>query len=220
MRTSDGGTSPGPNLGDLRTSGAASSLSSELIDALNSDSHLLAQLARVLLDSNFEPSLHADICALARLDLDAAETATPEAVAGRKRRSAAFRNEVLMAYEYQCAFCGYDGALGRISVGLDAAHVKWWAMHGPDTTDNGVCLCSMHHKLFDQGVLGVTEEWRITVSGNFVGRSPAARAHVLSLAGRPASAPQPLYSSPKAEYIAWHQCEVFKHPARKAAPVA
>ena len=128
VRTTDGGPSPGSNLGELRTSGAAGSLSPDLLDALNGDSHLLAQLARVLLDSNFEPSLHADICALAGLDLEAAETAVPSAGAERRRRSAAFRHEVLMAYEYQCAFCGYDGALGRISVGLDAAHVKWWAM--------------------------------------------------------------------------------------------
>ncbi|HTJ68793.1 MAG TPA: HNH endonuclease [Actinospica sp.] len=219
VRTSEGGSSPGPNLGDLRGSGAEGSLSPELIDALNSDSHLLAQLARVLLDSNFEPSLHADICALAGLDLEAAETAAPVVGPEQRRRSPTFRREVLMAYEYQCAFCGYDGALGRVSAGLDAAHVKWWAMHGPDTIDNGVCLCSLHHKLFDMGVLGVTEDWRISVSGNFVGRSATARAHVLSLGGQPATPPQALYSHPKPEYITWHQHEVFKHPARKSAPI-
>ena len=219
VRTADGRPSPGPNLGDLRTSGAAGSLSADLIDALNSDSHLLAQLARVLLDSNFEPSLHADVCALAGLDLEAAEMAVPAAGDERRRRSPAFRRQVLMAYEYQCAFCGYDGALGRVSAGLDAAHVKWWAMDGPDTVDNGVCLCSLHHKLFDLGVLGVTEDWRISVSGNFIGRSPSARTHVLSLAGQPAIPPQALYSHPKPEYITWHQDEVFKYPARRAATV-
>ena len=217
VRTDDDQPSPGSNVGALRSTGAAGSLSPDLIDALNSDSHLLAQLARLLLDSNFEPSLHPDICTLAGLDLEAAETAAPETQPGRKRRSAEFRSEVLMAYEHQCAFCGYDGALGRISVGLDAAHVKWFALDGPDTIDNGVCLCSLHHKLFDKGVLGVTEDWRITVSGNFVGRSAAARIHVLSLAGQPANAPQALYSSPKHEYISWHRHEVFKHPARMAA---
>lgn len=84
-----------------------------------------------------------------------------------------------MAYEYQCAFCGYDGALRRVCAGLNAAHVRWWAMDGPGTVDDGVCLCPLHHKLFDLGVLGVAEGWRISVSGNFVGTSPAARTHVL-----------------------------------------
>lgn len=217
VRTSDGRSSPGPNLGDLRTSGAEGSLSPDLIDAMNSDSHLLAQLARLLLDSNFEPSLHADICALAGLDLETAETAAPAVGLERRRRSPTFRREVLMAYEYQCAFCGYDGTLGRVSAGLDAAHVRWWSMNGPDTVDNGVCLCSLHHKLFDMGVLGVTEDWRISVSGNFVGRSATARAHVLSLANQPATPPQALYSHPKPEYITWHRDEVFKHPARTPA---
>ena len=220
VRTDDGRSSPGSNLGELRSSGAAGRLDPELIDALNNDSHLLAQLARVLLDSNFEPSLHADICALAGLDLEAAESATPVVGAGRRRRSPTFRREVLMAYEYQCAFCGYDGALGRVSAGLDAAHVKWWAMDGPDTVENGVCLCSLHHKLFDMGALGVTEDWRIAVSGNFVGRSVTARAYVFSLVGQPATPPQALYSTPKPEYITWHQHQVFKHPARKSMVAA
>lgn len=219
VRTEDGLPSPGSNLGELRTSGAAGSLSPDLIDALNSDSHLLAQLARALLDSNFEPSLHADICAIAGLDLEAAELTAPSVGAQRRRRSADFRHEVLIAYEYRCAFCGYDGALGRVPVGLDAAHVRWFALDGPDTVDNGVCLCSLHHKLFDKGVLGVTESWEIAVSSNFVGRSASAHTHVLSLTGQPASPPQALYSSPKSEYITWHQREVFKHPARRPAVV-
>jgi putative restriction endonuclease len=215
VRTADGQPSPGSNVGELRTSGAEGSLSPDLIDALNSDSHLLAQLAHVLLDSNFEPSLHPDICALAGLDVEAGETTAQTVSAGRRRRPAEFRRVVLMAYEYQCSFCGYDGTLGGMPVALDAAHVKWWAMDGPDTVDNGVCLCSLHHKLFDKGVLGVTEDWRITVSGDFVGRSASARAHVLALSDQPATPPQALYAKPKPEYITWHQRQVFRHPARK-----
>ena len=44
---------------------------------------------------------------------------------------------------------------------LDATHVKWWAINGPDTIDNGICLCSLNYKLF---VKGVTDDWRITAS--------------------------------------------------------
>lgn len=215
VRTADGQPSPGSNVGDLRSSGAEGRLALTLIDALNSDSHLFAQMAHVLLYSNFEPSLHQDIRALASLDVETTETAVPRTGTGRRLRSAEFRREVLTAYEYQCAFCGYDGALGSVAVALDAAHVKWWSMDGPDTVDNGVCLCSLHHKLFDKGVLGVTEDWRIAVSGDFVGRSASAQAHVLSLVDRPASLPQALYSPPKPEYITWHQHQVFRRPARR-----
>lgn len=40
-------------------------------------------------------------------------------------RDPAFRPEVLEAYEYCRAFCGYDGWLSGVAVGLDAAHVRW-----------------------------------------------------------------------------------------------
>ena len=73
-----------------------------------------------------------------------------EVEAQRRRRSTTFRVDVLAAYEYRCAVCGYDGRLGTDSVGLDAAHIRWWAFEGPDELDNALCLCVLHHKLFDR----------------------------------------------------------------------
>lgn len=47
---------------------------------------------------------------------------------------------------------GFDGSIGRVAVGLEAAHVRWWAFHGcPDELANALCLCSLHHRLFDRG---------------------------------------------------------------------
>jgi putative restriction endonuclease len=45
-------------------------------------------------------------------------------VAGARRslRRSGFAEEVLRAHAYQCAMCGFDGALGRNPVGLEAAH--------------------------------------------------------------------------------------------------
>jgi putative restriction endonuclease len=94
-------------------------------------------------------------------------------------------------YEYQCAFCGYDGVIDTVPVGLEAAHVPWRAFDGPDDVDNGLSLCSLHHKLFDKGAFGIGDGNRILVSQHFVGRSPTARDHVTALAGRPLIGPQP-----------------------------
>ena len=99
------------------------------------------------------------------------------------------REMVLTAYEDRCAFCGYDGMIGAAPVGLEAAHVRWWAYGGPDDVDNGLCLCSLHHKLFDKGVLGIGDGHRILVSQSFVGRGPAALGQVIALAGRPLIGP-------------------------------
>jgi putative restriction endonuclease len=123
----------------------------------------------------------------------------------------------LVAYEYRCAFCGYDGALDSGSwPGLEAAHVRWWTHGGPNDVTNGICLCSIHHKLFDRGVLGITDQHRITVSVHFVGRSRAAERLVLSLNGSAAGLPMKGFPAVAAVYAAWHTREVFRAPARAA----
>lgn len=175
---------------------------------------LLGRIARYLLDANFAPSLHTDLCMLAGLDLETAETTGEVKKPPPVRRGPGFRDQVLMAYEYCCAFCSYDGWLDGAAVGLDAAHVRWWAFDGPDDLANGLCLCAIHHKLFDKGVLGLTADRTITVSARYVGRSQASREMVLSLAGRPAREPQPGLDMVKPDHITWHARQVFRTPAR------
>ncbi|MGV9774974.1 phosphorothioated DNA-binding restriction endonuclease [Streptosporangium sp. NPDC003464] len=215
--TVTGPGSPGPGLGRLRDGQATGRLHPDLARALTEDPRLAAGMARFLLEANFPSSLHADICRLVGLDLDSLETVTTAVPApAAARRDPTFREKVLMAYEYACAFCAYDGWLDGTAVGLDAAHVRWWAFEGPDDLANGLCLCAIHHKLFDKGVLGLTAERTITVSARFVGRSVSARDMVLSLAGRPARAPQPGMDAVESGHIDWHGRQVFRAPARSA----
>lgn len=130
------------------------------------DPGTLAASARLLLDMHFTPGLSPMICEQAGLDLAVLELAASTGVAARRSvRRAGFAEEVLRAYAYQCAMCGFDGALGRNPVGLQAAHVRWHSQDGPDVVANGLALCALHHALFDLGVLGLTAEWRIRVSG-------------------------------------------------------
>ena len=87
--------------------------------------------------------------------------------------------------------CGFDGALGRNPVGLEAAHVRWHSQDGPDVVANGLALCALHHALFDLGVLGLTAELYIRVSSLYVARSHAGRRAVDDLSGQPLLAPRP-----------------------------
>jgi putative restriction endonuclease len=219
VSTRDGTTSPGSTLRALRESDATGQLDSALVKALNDDSHLLTQLARTILDANFEPSLHPDLCAATGLDLEAAELSTVHEPAAKRRhrRSADFRREVLTAYEFQCAFCGFDGMLTGSAVALDAAHIRWWAFDGPDTIANGICLCVLHHKLFHKGVLGLSKERTVTVSTHFISRSAAARDHVLNLLDAPARPPQARYPAAESLHVDWHRSEVFRGPTRVAS---
>ncbi|MFG3252453.1 phosphorothioated DNA-binding restriction endonuclease [Streptomyces sp. NPDC048172] len=221
VRTDDGGGSPGPKVGALRESGAAGRLVPELRDALTREPDLLGQLAHTLLGLHFPPSLHADLALDAGLDLETADAprGVPREVRDR-RRAAETRRRVLAAYAYRCAFCGFDGKLGKRPVGLEAAHVKWWAFRGPDAVANGLCLCALHHRLFDNGALGLGPgpgpERRILVSDAFGGTGAAARTQVRELHGREVAAPED-GSEPVAEpYADWHRREVFKGGGRKS----
>jgi putative restriction endonuclease len=80
---------------------------------------------------------------------------------------------VLEAWDRQCAFCGYDGQITGASVGIEAAHVRWFAFGGPDALDNGLALCALHHKLFDLGALGLSLGLQVMVSAKFSARTPA-----------------------------------------------
>lgn len=217
VRTDQGPGSPGSAVGTLRSSGATGRLASELRAALAEEPALLGRMARVLLDDHFPSSLHGDLCEAAGLDLEHAETAAGIGAAGmaRRQRDRQLRERILTAYEFQCAFCGYDGALGASTVGLEAAHVRWWSHGGPDEIDNGLCLCSLHHKLFDKGVLGLGEDQRVLVSQRFVGRSEASRRYVLALAGRPVIGPQPGLPPVADEHRDWHVQQVFHGAPRQ-----
>jgi len=216
--TSQMGESLGTSSSRLRSARASGRLSPDFETAMRTDPRLLVLAARFLLDANFPESLHPDICNLVGLDLEAIEVqAARERSASLRRRDPRFRDAVLVAYEYRCAMCGYDGRLGTEAVGLDAAHVRWWAFEGPDTIDNALCLCSFHHKLLDRGVVGIGDDHTVDVSARFVGRGRAAELFVLDLLGKPLQEPQRGTSAPALSHVRWHRGQVFSGPARMSA---
>ena len=186
-------------------------------EQLLADPGTLAAAARLLLDLHFTPGLAAMICDAVGLDLAALELAASPAVAAARRspRRPGFAEEVLRAYAYQCAMCGFDGALGRNPVGLEAAHVRWHSQDGPDVVANGLSLCALHHALFDLGVLGLTAELHIRVSSLYVARSDAGRRAVDDLSGQPLLAPRPGQPAVEVNHVDWHHRQVFKGPASR-----
>lgn len=211
------GPSPGDSPSQLRRLEATGQFVPDLEASLLSDPRLLVLAVRGLLDANFPESLHAELSASLGLDLEGAEVALAKGrVELLRRRDPRFREAVLVAYEYRCAMCGYDGRVGREAVGLDAAHVRWWAFEGPDDVDNALCLCSLHHKLLDRGVMGITTDGDIAVSRLFVGRGRVAEELVVSLVGRPLLDPQRGLPTPAVEHVSWHAEQVFRQPARVA----
>lgn len=64
------------------------------------------------------------------------------------------------AYSSQCAIC----TLKEIRL-LDAAHIVGDAESGGEpSVRNGLSLCSIHHRAFDQSLVGVSPDYTVHVS--------------------------------------------------------
>jgi putative restriction endonuclease len=97
-----------------------------VVEQLLADPATLAAASRQLLDLHFTPALAALICDAVNLDLATLEAASlPPMCVGRRPRRPGFAEEVLRAYGYACAVCGFDGALGSNPVAIEAAHIRW-----------------------------------------------------------------------------------------------
>ncbi|WP_349256583.1 phosphorothioated DNA-binding restriction endonuclease [Actinophytocola sp.] len=167
-------------------------------------------VARQLVEAEFPPTVAPDVLAAVGLDPEAILTTAPPAPLSR-RRDSAWPATILTAWDRQCAFCGFDGQLGSAVVGIEAAHIRWFNFDGPDDPDNGLALCSLHHKLFDRGALGLTADLCIQVSRSFSARTDAGRA-VYEL-DRRTLRPRPGTTPPSPGHVDWHTREVFKSPA-------
>jgi putative restriction endonuclease len=180
------------------------------LEQLLSNHSTLAAAARLLLDRHFTPVLSDLICDAVGLNLAGLNTEPVGTGAVRRRtRRPGFAEEVLRAYAYQCAMCGYDGALGRTPVGIEAAHVRWHSQDGPDAVANGLALCALHHALLDLGVLGLTDDLRVRVSSLYVARSDAGRA-VDALNGQPLLTVRPGQATVDIVHVKWHSVQVYK----------
>ncbi|MYD44023.1 MAG: hypothetical protein F4W90_09060 [Gammaproteobacteria bacterium] len=121
-----------------------------------------------------------------------------------------------MAYERNCAVCGFDLRLGDANLGLEAAHIQWHAYEGPDKVDNGIALCTFHHKAFDRGAFKLEPNadcYRIIVSQDISG-GPSSKAQLTDYHGLTLHQPQTPQDGPQLRYAIWHANEVFHGPER------
>lgn len=216
-----------PSLTELRTHGVEGGFPTDIDDALRHVPGLLQAVASRVLDAYFPLTLHADIAASLGLDLDgphavseALPLSNPDTTAQRRRRDPGFRERVLRAYEYRCCVCGFDLRIGLTPAGLEAAHIQWHHVGGPDIESNGLSLCALHHKLFDLGAFTVEpSEHRVVFSQHAISGGRGMEGE-LQFHGRPIHAPQHGDFLPAAGYLAWNARNVFKAPARQGVGVA
>lgn len=201
---------PNDNLGPLNAEPIDGSFAPEIEQELLGSNELLHAVARSLVESQFPLTIAPDVLTAVGLDPEfvfGSPAYIVESAQGRKR-DANWRRQIVAAWDRSCAFCGYDGALLGAPVGIEAAHIRWFNFGGPDSLDNGLALCSLHHKLLDRGAVGLDESGAIFVSDAFSAGGDVGRA-VYSLHGRDLQ-PRPGTALPAAKHMAWHRKEVFK----------
>jgi putative restriction endonuclease len=195
-----------PPKSELREKKARGGFPEDIYQVLCDDPELRREIGRLLLSSHFPSSLHEDIATAVGLHLDGATSI---------HRDPNFRVQVLQAYQYQCAICGFDLRVGTggTPIGVEAAHIKWKQAQGPDDVSNGIALCALHHKMFDKGALHVTEDLYLLVSEAVHGSNP----HLSRLQDRHGDrirTPQRTTYYPDGEVVTWHVNEVFRGPPR------
>jgi putative restriction endonuclease len=73
---------------------------------------------------------------------------------------ARFRGRVLLAYSSRCTICQLKET--RL---LDAAHIAGdLEVHGEPIVPNGLSLCSIHHRAYDENLVGVSPDYDVHVS--------------------------------------------------------
>ncbi|KMJ57110.1 restriction endonuclease [Bacillus sp. LL01] len=178
----------------------------EVYRVLRENMQHIPELAQIILDQHFPTTIHEDI--LSAVGLDFSFTYSK-----KRKRDSKFRDNILRAYGYSCAVCGFNIRLAHTLVGVEAAHIKWHQAGGPDVEENGIALCSLHHKLFDRGVFTINNERRMIVSQDAHGTNGfdewLMRYHWNEIVN-------PIETSyyPKDDFIYWHVKEVFKGPER------
>lgn len=111
----------------------------------------------------------------------------------------AFKVLVLDAYRRRCAITGES----TLPV-LEAAHILPYAEEGPHEIRNGMLLRSDFHKLFDRGLITVTQDLRVEVSSRIQQQWFNGKAYYRLQGQRLANLPESEREHPDARYLAWH----------------
>ena len=191
-----------PLIAEMRT--VKGGFPDEVDELLRENPEFLRRIARTLLDEHFPASYHEDLVTAVGLDLTG-----PGA-----KRDPDFRDKVLNAYGYQCAVCGLALLVDGMSTALEAAHLRWHSHGGPSTVENGICLCPLHHKGLDLGVMGISNKRRVVISSRLHG-GDATEASFGQYHDQPLRGPVHGYPSLRPEYVKWHTQQVFKNPPRR-----
>ena len=117
-----------------------------------------------------------------------------------------FRQALLKVYNYSCAFCGLT-----FEEALEASHIIPYSISNSNQrldVRNGLLLCSTHHKLFDNGLLTVNQDYTINyfdLAEETGEHSLYDHLHTIKLHGQKINLPTDNKHLPNKDYLKIHQ---------------
>ncbi len=118
-----------------------------------------------------------------------------------------FRHTVLTSYQSRCCVCGIP-----IPDLLIASHIILWGKREDTRLNphNGLCLCALHDKAFDTGLITVDSAYCVQVSQVVYQYLPdkSLQHNLAAYAG--SAIPLPDKFIPDKDFLAYHRKEVFR----------
>lgn len=111
-----------------------------------------------------------------------------------RKGQSAFRQQILRNYDHRC--CVYGESVVEL---LEAAHIQPYINEQSNHPQNGLCLRVDLHRLFDEGLLSVTDEFTLVVSPRLADTSYA------ELEGKKLTLPAHPSAHPSSEALAFHR---------------
>jgi putative restriction endonuclease len=134
-------------------------------------------------------------------DLPEPQRAYAQRLAKQRLHQPAFRTRVLLAYDTRCTVCTLrHGSL------LDAAHiVPDTEPLGIPTTPNGLAMCKIHHAAYDQNMLGISTDYRVSIDREVLAEvdGPMLKHGLQEMHGRTITLPARRADRPDRELLAW-----------------
>lgn len=128
----------------------------------------------------------------------------PEQIIKPRLGQGAFRISVTEAYHRRCAITGEK----TLPV-LEAAHIKPYSQEGTHEINNGLLLRKDLHTLFDRGYITVNEDFRIEVSKRIKEDYGNGKEYYALHGKELLILPDNLKERPSAQFLRWHNENVY-----------
>jgi putative restriction endonuclease len=117
-----------------------------------------------------------------------------------------FSRAVLASYGFKCSFCGLE-----VRALLNASHIIPWKVSVELRADprNGFCLCVLHDRAFDRGLISVDVDSRLVISKRVRKTNPVPlhRVGLIELEGQRINLPGRFL--PRLSSLDYHRTSVF-----------